>query len=55
MPSARVRVFDQSEHAENRRRIDRLAQRFVVETDVAAGDRNFQRGACFGDAVNRLG
>ena len=31
-----------------------LAERIVVETDVAAGDRNVERAAGFGDAVDRF-
>ena len=40
-------VFDQADHAEHRRRIDVFAERFVVEADIAAGDRRAEGDAGF--------
>src|SRR5438270_6314706 len=48
-------IFQNSDHAENRSRIDSLAKRFVIEADVAAGDRNLELFASFGDSVDDLG
>ena len=47
-------VLDQPDHAEDRRRIDRLAVGLVVEADVAAGDRHVERAARVGDALDGL-
>ena len=37
-----VRIFENAEDAENRRGINRVAESFVVEADVAAGDGNVE-------------
>ena len=47
-----IRVFEQTENAKHRRGIDSLAQRFIVETNIAAGDGNPESGAGFGDAIH---
>ena len=44
----------QADDAHHRRRLDRLAQRFVIEADVAAGDRRFEEAAGFRDAFDRF-
>src|SRR5579863_3044672 len=49
-----MHVLENSHHSEHRRRIDSLAQSFVIKTDVATGDGDLQLFACFGDAINRL-
>ena len=35
-------VFQNSDHAKNGSRIDSIAERFVIEADVAASDGNFK-------------
>src|SRR5215470_13717669 len=45
-------IVENTEHADDRRRINRTAERFVVEADVAAGDRCTEGVARFGDAVD---
>src|SRR5260370_24135032 len=45
-------VFDHAENPDDRRRIDRLAEGFVVEADVAAGDGRAESGAGFSEAVD---
>src|SRR5947207_5394791 len=47
-------VFQNSDHAKNGSRIDSIAERFVIEADVAASDGNFKLFAGFGDPVNDL-
>ena len=42
----------QSDDADHWRGTDRLAERFVVEADIAAGDRRLEEGACFGHAFD---
>ena len=49
-----VGVLEQADDADDRRRIDRLAVGFVVEADVAAGDRHVERAARRADAFDRL-
>ena len=49
-----VHVVEDADDSENRRGINALAKRLVVEADVAAGDGNLQFFAGFGDAVDRL-
>src|SRR5262249_12031562 len=44
-----VRLLQQTDHADGRRRIDRLAIRLVVEADVAAGDRHVERTTSLAD------
>ena len=46
------RVVEQADHAEHRRREDRAALGFVVEADVAAGDRHVERAAGVADAAD---
>src|ERR1700722_6628755 len=50
-----VLVVQGSYNSEHGRGINSFAQSFVVETDVAAGDGNFQLFAGFRDAVDGLG
>src|SRR6266851_3114444 len=45
-------VFEHAEHADDRRWIDRLAESFVVEADVAAGDGGAEGGAGFAETVD---
>src|SRR5260370_16168629 len=45
-------VFENAEDADDRRWIDRFAESFVVEADVAAGDGSAEGGAGFGEAVD---
>src|SRR6266852_6915442 len=45
-------VFDHAEDADDRRGVDRFAESFVVEADVAAGDGRVEGGAGFGEAVD---
>src|SRR6267378_4679094 len=45
-------VIEDAEDADDRRRVDRLAEGFVVEADVAAGDGRVEGGAGFGEAVD---
>ena len=52
--STRRRILDQADHADDRRRVDRLAVGLVVEADVAAGDRHVERAAGVGDPLDRL-
>src|SRR5712692_7107881 len=47
-------VVENSKDANDRRRVDRFAKRFVVEADVAAGDGRTEGGAGFGEAVDGL-
>src|SRR5258708_8492796 len=47
-------VFEHAEHADDRRWIDRLAESFVVEADVAAGDGSAEGGAGFAETVDRF-
>ena len=48
------RVLEQADDAEHRRREDRAAFGFVVEADVAAGDRDVERPARVADAADRF-
>ena len=50
-----VGVLEQTHDANDRRRINRLTIRLVVEADVAAGDRHGERAAGGADAFNRPG
>src|SRR6266705_3553908 len=45
-------VVENAEDADDRRWIDRLAESFVVEADVAASDGRAEGGVGFGEAVN---
>src|SRR5258708_10297151 len=45
-------VVEDPENADDWRRIDGLAESFVVEADVAAGDRSAEGGASFGEAID---
>src|SRR5260221_7834861 len=45
-------VVENAEDADDRRWIDRLAESFVVEADVAASDGSAEGGAGFGEAVD---
>src|SRR5258708_36170049 len=45
-------VVENAEDADDRRWIDRFAESFVVEADVAAGDGSAEGGAGFGEAVD---
>src|SRR5947207_12958393 len=47
-------VLKNADHAEHRRRINSLAQSFVIEADIPASDRNLQLLASLGDSVDRL-
>src|SRR6185437_12741497 len=49
-----IRVFENSENAENRRGINRAAKSFVIEAYVAAGDGRVEGAAGFSDAINCL-
>ncbi len=49
-----VHVVQNSDHPKHGRGIYTFTQRLVVETDVAAGDRNLKLLAGFGDAIDRL-
>src|SRR5262245_53967891 len=44
------RVIEDAEHADDWRGVDRFAESFVVEADVAARDGRAERGAGFGNA-----
>src|SRR5688500_3471237 len=46
-------VLEQAYHSEHRRRIDRLAVRFVVEADVAAGDGDVKRSTGSSNTFDR--
>ena len=46
------RVVDQSQHADRRRRVNRARGRFVVEADVATGDRRIECLARFANAFH---
>ena len=48
-----VGVLDQPNDAQNRRRINRPAVGFVVQADVATGDRNLERNARGRDPFDR--
>ena len=50
-----IEVVDEAEHADDRRRVDVVARGLVVEADVAADDRDAERPARLGHAVDRLG
>src|SRR5690348_11422304 len=45
-------VVEDTENADDRRRVDRLAQRLVVKADVAAGDGRAEGSAGFREAVD---
>src|SRR6266516_861095 len=47
-------VFENAQHANDRRGIDRFSEGFVIEADVPASDRRAQRGASFADSIDRL-
>src|SRR5260370_27121855 len=47
-------IFQDAQHANDWRRIDRLAERLVVKADVAAGNRRAQFVARNGQAINRF-
>src|SRR6202043_2912123 len=45
-------IVENAKDADDRRGIDRFAESFVVEADVAAGDGRAEGGAGFGEAVD---
>src|SRR5271156_5460603 len=49
-----MHVLKNSNHSNHRSRINSLAQSFIVEADVAAGDGCVELFAGFGDAVDHL-
>src|ERR1700719_2901989 len=49
-----VDVFENSDHPNHRSRVNTLAESFVVEADIAAGNRRIKFLASFGNPVNRL-
>src|SRR5580693_856258 len=49
-----MHVVENPHHSKDGRRINALAQRFVVEADVATCDGNFQLLAGLGDAIDSL-
>ena len=54
-PERASRVLDHAHDTQDGRRVDGLAVGLVVQAHVAAGDRDVQRAACFGDALDGLG
>src|ERR1700686_5877866 len=49
-----VDVFENSDPPNHRSRVNTLAESFVVEADIAAGNRRIKFLASFGNPVNRL-
>src|SRR6202790_3841549 len=49
-----VDVFENSDHPNHRSGVNTLAESFVVEADIAAGNRRIKFLASFGNPVNRL-
>ena len=47
-------IFENTDNAQHRRRINSLAQSFVIKADVAPGNGDFQFLTSFGDPVNHL-
>src|SRR5260370_34860158 len=45
-------ILENAQDANDRRRVDRFAEGFVIEADVSASDRRAQRGASFADPVD---